>query len=216
MGLTLADKKFMVNKNCKFYEDINLILISLVIFTLPFSLHINTSLIIVLVISWLFQGNFSEKLRLIKGSRYFYVFISLYLLHIFGILYSEDIKEAFFQLEKKLALIILPLVIITISLSLKRINILMLVQVVSIIFTCLISLFFSFKEIFNFQDDLNNAHFREVFTHAIGIHHVYLSIYICLSILFSIFIFASNTGKKFNWIRIQFAPEVQSYQYLSL
>lgn len=170
------------------YNDIKIILLTFVIFTIPFGIHLNSLLIICFAFSWVLEGKFKNKFRIIIRKKYLLTFISLYFLHILALLYSENLDVAFSQLEKKASLLILPLLIATMKISRKNVNLLVHSQIFSVTLACIICFVSSLNEIFNFQNDVNNAHFRGVFTQAMGIHHVYLSIYICLAILFLCFL----------------------------
>lgn len=65
----------------------------------------------ILVINWLLEKNFNAKWQRLKNHRLFWVLISFYLLHIVGLIYTENMPRGFDELRTKLPLLVLPLVL---------------------------------------------------------------------------------------------------------
>jgi len=93
------------------YDKIITILLSIVIITffIPIDLVKNIS-IAVLFIASLFSGNLISKLRNIYKSPIILLFILFYFLHFIGLIYSENIKYGFFNLEVRSAFIVFPII----------------------------------------------------------------------------------------------------------
>jgi O-antigen ligase len=83
-------------------------LLQCIAFTLPLNKSLLPLLIVITIIIWLLEGNFSEKLHAMK-SKFFLMAILLYLLYLVGMLYTANIKAGSFELEQKLSLLIIPL-----------------------------------------------------------------------------------------------------------
>ena len=81
--------------------------------TLPFSIKANRYAIITLVINWLLEGNFRLKFKSLNRNWIFLSIACFYVLHLVALIYTDNIKEGFFQLEKKLPLVVITLVVIT-------------------------------------------------------------------------------------------------------
>lgn len=85
----------------------------LIAFFLPLNKKIIPILIIILVINWLIEGNFKEKFAQAKNTSLAVLFGSLYIIHVIGLLYSDNIDFAMFDLEIKLSILIFPLLFFT-------------------------------------------------------------------------------------------------------
>ncbi len=57
---------------------------------------------------WLMTGDFKEKLKKLSRSFYFYLLSSLFVLHIAGLLYTQDFNYAFNDLRVKIPLLLFP------------------------------------------------------------------------------------------------------------
>ncbi len=66
-----------------------------------------------LVINWIAAGDLKEKFKNLKESNIFWVLISLFLLHLLGLLYTSNFEYAIKDLKIKLPIFFLPIVFIT-------------------------------------------------------------------------------------------------------
>ena len=66
-----------------------------------------------LVINWIAAGNLKQKLNTLRTSKIFWVLISLFLLHLMGLLYTSNFEYALKDLKIKLPIFFLPIVFIT-------------------------------------------------------------------------------------------------------
>ena len=78
---------------------------------IPFRPSLVNILIIVLSANWLLEGDYARKFQLIRQRPFILLFVGFYLLHVVGLLYSANADAGWFNLEKKLTLLIFPLVI---------------------------------------------------------------------------------------------------------
>jgi len=82
--------------------------------TLPLSRAMNTIFLWPMVLSWIFVSDFKSKLYILKSNKTsFLVIISIHLLYWIGLLTSENRRETFSFIEHSLALIIIPLIILS-------------------------------------------------------------------------------------------------------
>ena len=91
------------------------ILISLA-FVIPLYDKLVVWIISLLVLNWLIDGNWKRRLNLIRGSKPrqgLLVFTSLYFIYCVGLIYSQNLSYALFDLVGKLSLLIFPLIFAT-------------------------------------------------------------------------------------------------------
>lgn len=124
---------------------------------------------------WLIDGRYKEKVRTLFSNQAALVLVSFYLLHVAGLLYTDDYDYAFKDLRVKLPLLFFPVVLATFRpLSVYRTNLLLLLYIASVLAASLISLWiYLFTEVSNF---------REL---SPFISHIRLSLNACLAIFFT-------------------------------
>lgn len=80
-------------------------------FTIPFGRF--TPIFIVLIFSnWLLEADFKNKMNALFKNKLMLLFISFYLLHVFGLIYTKDISSGLFDIQVKMSLIIFPLIFV--------------------------------------------------------------------------------------------------------
>ena len=92
----------------------------LIAFFLPVYIHLVPLLIALLTINWITEGNFPEKFNILKNNKIAWLFIGFYLLHIIGMIWTENASAGWFDLQVKLSFCVLPLVFST---SIKTTNV---------------------------------------------------------------------------------------------
>ncbi|MBS1949575.1 MAG: hypothetical protein OJF59_002754 [Cytophagales bacterium] len=85
--------------------------LALCVVTLPLTIQINNVCLIFLIIAWLFTGNFKEKYQRLEQTSWIWFFLTFYLLHFIGLIYSSNVSNGFFELEKKISFILFPIII---------------------------------------------------------------------------------------------------------
>lgn len=80
----------------------------LIAFMLPFA-HFVPIIIILTVLNWLVEADFKNKFHRIMSSKFAVLFCLFYILHIFGLLYTENMRSGNFDVQVKLSLLIFPL-----------------------------------------------------------------------------------------------------------
>lgn len=182
----------------KHNENIFVLFSFLIIFSLPFSSQITSISIIGLAVVWVVNGYFLEYRKLARYD--FFNFLIFYLLFVFGVLYSEDKKNAFFQLEQKFSLIALPVLFLTYpKISLKSFNLILYLFVFSglilslytLVNACYVNFFVESN------DFINELLFtNQVIAGYIGFHSTYFSVYIILAIIILLNFMTINTNKS--------------------
>lgn len=74
---------------------------------------------IILAANWLLEKDFSRKWQQLKSNKIFWVLSSLFLLHVFGMIYTENIQRGLDDLRNKLPLVSLPIILF----STKRLSV---------------------------------------------------------------------------------------------
>lgn len=150
--------------------------------TLPLSIYVNSIAIILLLFAWLCEGQFIFKIKLLMQRPLIIIFIIFYLLFLLGMLYTSNIEFGKFNLEKKLSLIVLPLVIGTsISFNKKMQENVLTVFVSSCFVTSLICFGKGLYYYFSTQSGFYLLH--EPLSSVINFHPPYFGMYLSFGIL---------------------------------
>ncbi|ASC94269.1 hypothetical protein Sdiek2_2262 [Sulfurospirillum diekertiae] len=92
---------------------INSYLLILLGFTFPLSVSIGTAVIGCIMLLWLVEGKFKEKFTIIQHNKITYAFLAFFMIHLIGLLWSEDLKWGLHIVSKEWRML-LPLIFITI------------------------------------------------------------------------------------------------------
>ncbi len=150
-NITVANKdstftKGVVKADIPF--NISFIFLILTIFTLPIHTQINSVCIIALCISLFFHKRLKKRFQNLLDNQFFYLFISLYIIQLIGLIYTSDFQDAFYKLETKLSLLVFPFAI---GLMPKLTNKQTYIVIISFAFSCLlITFYYFFKTTDNF------------------------------------------------------------------
>jgi hypothetical protein len=89
---------------------------------------------IILFSNWVFEGNFKEKFRTLKGNKIFWILSSVFLMHLLGLFNTTNIEAGLNDIRIKVPLMLLPLVFFsTKSLDKKELNLLLSLFVAGIV-----------------------------------------------------------------------------------
>lgn len=170
------------------------------IVTLPFSIRLNSIAIIILVIAWLFKNSLAEKIKLLNNPLFF-LFSSLYVIYVLGMFWTNNIQHGFFELEKKFALFLFPLIFFSIPpLKDSERNKIVFYFVASCVLLSLVCLFYAIYRAYNassfFEINPESGYVTHYFFYfglsEAFIHPVYFSAYIVFS-LFILFNYYSSS-----------------------
>ncbi len=82
---------------------------------LPLYMKAASLVVILLTLNWLAEGRFAVKIKRLSRIQsplrtVFFSLISLYTLHVIALLYTDNMQDGFFELEKKLSFLAFPLI----------------------------------------------------------------------------------------------------------
>src|SRR5690606_9341855 len=97
----------------KIRHHISVISLGVSIVTLPLSITLCHGAVIIFLITWLVGGHWKEKWHIAKENFLLHLIILFFLIHTAGLLYSENIADGFFDIEKKIFMILIPIAIVT-------------------------------------------------------------------------------------------------------
>jgi O-antigen ligase len=99
-----------------------IILFQIIAFSLPLAPKILPVLIFALLILWIYEKGFSAKWNYFKSNKLNFLLPSFYILYMIGIFWSENLGYALSDIEIKLSLFLLPVIILSESLDQKTVN----------------------------------------------------------------------------------------------
>lgn len=176
----------------EFHNKAHYILAILIAFTLPFG-KFTPILIGLLLINWLTEGDFPTKLKTVFNNKFARVFILFYIIHIIGLLYTNNMSSGLFDLEVKLSILIFPLVISSKPFSKREISNIFLALIIGLLYAAVymlsrsVSLYFMNNE---------NTFFYKNFS--VLIHSSYLAMYYNVAIVWLIInIFQKDIETKY-------------------
>src|SRR5262245_44086503 len=87
--------------------------LAMAIVLLPFSIIGCHLALGVFILSWLAGGDWREKKERLAANPLVWTYVVLFLLHLAGTVYSENTVNAWYNIEKKITLLFLPVVLAT-------------------------------------------------------------------------------------------------------
>ncbi|MES2139015.1 MAG: O-antigen ligase family protein [Bacteroidota bacterium] len=204
---------FNITKESLFFAALILVAV-----TLPVSnLLVNTISIWLMIAVWLMSSPIKEKIRFLRSNKLIWLFSSLFLMYAIGLIYG-NFKLGLFEIEKRLSLLIFPIVLGTApKISSKQFKIVLLSFAVSCIIISLLCLIDTFYRNYSqgivfFSDQFytdksygiifahNNSWLfsYENLTKNYGFHPSYFSVYAVFSIFILLFVgFRNESISKF-------------------
>jgi O-antigen ligase len=110
-------------------NNLHFLLTCLVAVTLPVnvdSIQFGSIAIVLLFVNWLVQGDFSAKFQQFSNAKAAWCVVLFYMLHVVWLLGSANMPFGLFDLEKKLAIFVLPVVLFSKPLSIRQFEVLVL------------------------------------------------------------------------------------------
>ncbi len=149
---------------------------------------------IVFIVMWVFSGRFLMLFKILRLKKIVLLFVSTYLIYVVCLIYSENLKSGLFILEKKIPLLIFPLILATISLTTDQAT----KVFFSFIFSCFLATMVSYFYVFNLSTSINtssNDWYRDILIDFMDLHPTYFGMYICFSIVF-LLVYLSNDWNR--------------------
>ncbi|HQQ97468.1 MAG TPA: O-antigen ligase family protein [Cyclobacteriaceae bacterium] len=82
----------------------------LCVVTLPLTIALSSASIILLVMVWLAEGQWKEKISRFREGKWVWPFLLFFGLHVAGLIYTDDQQRGLMEVEKKLSFFVLPLI----------------------------------------------------------------------------------------------------------
>ncbi|MEN8230546.1 MAG: O-antigen ligase family protein [Bacteroidota bacterium] len=97
----------------QYHEQVYLYTLILIAISLPLSVFTTSMFQILLLVNWLAEGRFREKWSRFKSNRALWIFLTFFLIHLIGLIWSEDPVYSMKDMRVKLPLLLLPLIVAT-------------------------------------------------------------------------------------------------------
>ena len=173
-------------------QYIQVLLIKIFIVTLFLPYRVSNIALILLLLFWIVNGDYRNSLQALRQKKVLMLFIGFYLIHIVGLLYSENLLNAYKELEKNIPLLLFPLVIASIkdeTLKLKRKELLAFYTKVTAL-TCGLLVAFATSR-YVAEGNVEVFYFKD-FTALIQVNAIYLAMYVLFA--FGVYFYELNTG----------------------
>jgi O-antigen ligase len=148
----------------------------LIAFCLPFA-RLTPIFISLLLLNWLVEGDFRNKFQYILKNKTTLLFISFFIIHLLGLLYTENMPSGLFDIQVKFSLIVFPVVLAS-----RPFNEVQVKNVFYVFITggVLCSLIMLSRALYTYIVFSENNFFYQAFSFLI--HPSYLSMYFCVAI----------------------------------
>lgn len=168
------------------HKRLHLVLIILFAVTFPFHIQVSNIFFIAFAANWLLEGNLLKKLSIAVNNKWVLLFSGFYLLHIVGLLFSSNIGDGLFDLEKKAALFAFPFILVSVNFTIKQVHYIIL----SFIIACFIltAVCFAFAAYQWLENNTTEFFFSQELALTVDIHRVYLSMYLLFCIFSLLYI----------------------------
>lgn len=172
-------------------QYIQVLLIKIFIVTLFLPYRVSNVALILMLLFWIISGDYLNSLQALRQKRILMLFIGFYLIHIVGLLYSDNLFSAYKELEKKIPLLLFPLIIASMkeeTLRLKRNELLAFYTTVTAITCGLLVGYAAYR--YMAEGNVEVFYFRE-FTALIQVNAIYLAMYVLFA--FGVYFYEINT-----------------------
>jgi hypothetical protein len=177
----------------KVHDKIYLASLLLLVASLPFSVFLTSVSHFFLLSNWILQANFKFKFQKLKETKSLWVFLIIIIVHVISLINTLDYAYALKDLQIKLPLLALPVIIATSKpLAFRQIKTILLVFAGAVFINTIIGLAYFI---------INKAEFTNIRDMSLFVSHIRLSLMINLSI-FSLlyFLFWEKTRFKYELI----------------
>ena len=93
----------------EFHSSAHFILAILIAFTLPFA-KLTAGFIALMLLNWLLEMDFRNKFKAIGSNKLTMCFIAFFIMHLLGLIYTENINSGLFDIQVKLSLLFFPII----------------------------------------------------------------------------------------------------------
>lgn len=167
------------------HKQIHLLFLMLIAFTLPFSIKLNSFIIVLAVINVLFVSKTNVNLWLVMKDKLFILFSSLFVLYILSAFLSSNFTEGMHIIERRACLIALPLIILYYKLEWKEIKWILISFTTAILIGFVICIFNAISRYF--INSNSEVFFYHQLSSILQMNAVYLSAYTLIAIQFLLY-----------------------------
>ena len=146
-----------------------------------------------MVINWFLEGDFKNKFSNTKNNIYSFLFCSLFLVYLFGLLHTSNMQSGKFDIQVKLSLFAFPLLLLNSNFDKKEISKILMAFIFGCFLTSIICFFYA---IYSYFALAKNIFFYESFTNIIDLHPSYFSMYLNTAIAFLLLYLLNNNNLK--------------------
>lgn len=178
-----------------FHKKAHYFIAILIAFTLPFG-KLTPLFIGLLLINWLAEGNLISKLKSLVNNKLAILFTLLYLVHLIGLFYTNNMESGLFDIQVKLSLLIFPLIFVSNPLSKSELSTVFFAFTIGLLYASIylitraVSLYFIENEMAFFYQEFSAL-----------LHTSYMSMYLNFAIVWLI-INMFNTVENFPFSKI--------------
>ncbi len=176
-------------------------------FLLPIYRKVIPYVIALLVITWLFEGDFAGKAKKVVNSRHRFntlLFAGIYFLYGIGLLYSKNFEYGVFDMEVKMSLFIFPVILATVRDEVLS-GIMARKVLWAFVFGVLASMILCYS--LAFADYLQTRDLQAFYYSSLSrlIHPSYLAMYVCFSLaILLIFLYKGLIAKRIYQVLVVF------------
>tara|TARA_R110001583_G_scaffold192512_1_gene359082 strand:- start:1699 stop:2898 length:1200 start_codon:yes stop_codon:yes gene_type:complete len=175
-------------------------LIGLSLLILPFSLKLNIYSIIIIFLYWIFKFKLLNFIQVLK-SKEFWIFSSFYLFTIFALFWTCDIQNGLSLIERRFSLFLLPLIIFSTQ---DKINLNRIFKyfLFSTAIAFVYSFLFAYYSYYSTGDKWTPFRYFNFTENSIGIHPGYFSMYLIISVIYTLekSVLNNPLKNKIKWI----------------
>lgn len=175
-------------------QYIQVLLIKIFVVTLFLPYRVSNVALLSLLVFWIVSGSYRYSMDALRRKKLLIFFVAFYLLHIVALLYSDNLFSAYKELEKKIPLLLFPLIIATLSeetLGRRRKDLLNFYTKVTAITCGLLVAYAVYR--YAITRNAEVFYFKE-FTELIQVNAVYLAMYVLFA--FAVYFYEVNSGDK--------------------
>ena len=94
----------------QFHTTVHFYLAMIIAFALPIARYVPICIALMLL-NWLIEGDFKNKFQTIAKNKFALLFISFYVLHLLGLLSTQNMKSGLFDIQVKFSLLLFPILL---------------------------------------------------------------------------------------------------------
>jgi len=81
--------------------------------TMPFYYKLNGVFLFLIFLNWILEADFKRKFKVVFGFNFFILFFLFYIWYLFQLLFTTNLSEGWFAIEKKSSFLIIPIIILS-------------------------------------------------------------------------------------------------------